>query len=250
MPTVPEEIFMEGMKQLVALDKNWIPAKPDHSLYIRPFMFSSDEVIGVKPSDNYKFLNILSPTGPYYVAPMRLYVEEKYVRAVPGGVGYAKTAGNYGAAMYATAQAKKLGYDQVLWTDAHEHKYIQEAGTMNVFFIIGDKAITPDLEAGTILAGVTRSSVITLLKDAGLTLEERPINIDEVMDAYKTGTLREVFGTGTAATISFIKELRYKDFVMNFDTTRWEVAPNIKQWLTDIREGRREDTYGWMVKVA
>src|SRR4051812_25951850 len=151
MPTVPEEIFMEGMKQLVALDKSWIPAKPDHSLYIRPFMFSSDEVIGVKPSENYKFLIILSPTGPYYVAPMRIYVEEQYVRAVPGGVGYAKAAGNYGAAMYATAQAKKKGYDQVLWTDAFEHKYVQEIGTMNVIFIIGDKAITPDLGAGTIL---------------------------------------------------------------------------------------------------
>jgi branched-chain amino acid aminotransferase len=250
MPGVPEDLFMEGMKQLVALDKNWIPQKEDHSLYIRPFMFSSDEVIGVRPSDNYKFLTILSPTGPYYNAPMRIYVEEKYVRAVPGGVGYAKAAGNYGAAMYATAQAKKIGYDQVLWTDAFEHKYVQEIGTMNVIFIMGNKAVTPDLGAGTILAGVTRDSALTLLKEMGLTVEERPISIDELMDAYKAGELLEVFGTGTAATISLIKELRYKDFVMHFDTDKWQTAPTVKKWLTDIREGRREDKYGWMVKVG
>ncbi|HZH64934.1 MAG TPA: branched-chain amino acid aminotransferase [Flavisolibacter sp.] len=249
MPAVPEDVFMEGMKQLVALDKAWIPSQADHSLYIRPFMFSSDELIGVRPSDTYKFLNILSPTGPYYVAPMRIYVEEQYVRAVPGGIGYAKAAGNYGAAMYATAQAKKKGYDQVLWTDAFEHKYVQEIGTMNVIFIIGDKAVTPDLGAGTILAGVTRNSALTLLQEAGFTIEERALSIDEIIDAYKSGILHEVFGTGTAATISYIKELRYKDFVMNFDTDKWRTAPTIKNWLTDIREGRREDKYGWMVKV-
>ncbi|MGZ3845586.1 MAG: branched-chain amino acid aminotransferase [Flavisolibacter sp.] len=250
MPHVPEEIFMEGMKQLVALDKNWIPSSEDHSLYIRPFMFSSDELIGVRPSENYKFLIILSPTGPYYAAPMRIYVEEQYVRAVEGGIGYAKAAGNYGASMYPTALARKRGYDQVLWTDAYEHKYVQEIGTMNVIFIIGNKAITPDLKSGTILAGVTRDSVLTLLKEAGLTVEERALSIDEIIDAYKAGTFREVFGTGTAATISMLKELRYKDFVMTFDTDQWEVAPMIKKWLNDIREGRREDKYGWMVKVA
>ncbi len=249
MPAVPEEIFMEGLKQLVALDSNWIPQKEDHSLYIRPFMFSCDELIGVRPSDSYKFMIILSPTGPYYNTPMRIYVEEQYVRAVPGGVGYAKAAGNYGAAMYATAQAKKKGYDQVLWTDAFEHKYVQEAGTMNVIFIIGNKAITPDLGAGTILAGVTRNSTLTLLKDAGFEVEERAISIDEIIEAYKAGVLYEVFGTGTAATISMIKELRYKDYVMNFDVENWKTAPTIKKWLADIREGKREDKYGWMVKV-
>ncbi len=250
MPSVPQEIFMEGLKQLVALDSNWIPQKEDHSLYIRPFMFSSDELIGVRPSDSYKFIIILSPTGPYYNAPMRIYVEEQYVRAVPGGVGYAKAAGNYGGAMYATAQAKKKGYDQVLWTDAFEHKYVQEAGTMNVIFIIGDKAVTPDLGSGTILAGVTRNSALTLLQDAGFEVEERPISIDEIIEAYQAGILYEVFGTGTAATISMIKELRYKDFVMNFDVENWKTAPTIKKWLTDIREGRREDKYDWMVKVG
>ena len=249
MPTIPEEIFMEGMKQLVALDKSWIPQKEDHSLYIRPFMFASDEVIGVRPSDNYKFLIILSPTGPYYNAPMRIYVEEKYVRAAPGGVGYAKAAGNYGAAMYATAHAKKQGYDQVLWMDATEHRYVQEIGTMNVFFIIGDRAITPDLDHGTILDGVTRQSTITLLSEIGFKVEERPLSIDEIIEAHKAGILFEVFGTGTAATITMIKELKYKDYVMQFDTDKWRTAPTLKKWLTDIREGRREDKYGWMWKV-
>lgn len=249
MPTVPEEIFLEGMRRLISLDKNWIPNQPDHSLYIRPFMFSSDEMIGVRPSDNYKFMILLCPTGPYYAAPMRIYVEEKYVRAVAGGIGYAKAAGNYGGAMYATAEAKKLGYDQVLWTDAFEHKYVQEIGTMNVFFIIGDKAITPDLEQGTILDGVTRQSAITLLKEMGYKVEERPLSIDEIIDANKAGSLKEVFGTGTAATISLIKELRYKDYVMQFDVDTWKAGPNVKKLLTDIREGRREDKYGWMFRV-
>ena len=249
MPAVPEEIFMEGMKMLIEMDSNWVPAQKDHSLYIRPFMFSTDETIGVKPSDKYKFMIILSPTGPYYSTPMRIYVEERYVRAVPGGVGYAKAAGNYGAAMFATAEAKKKGYDQVLWTDAFEHKYVQECGTMNVFFIIGDTAITPELDEGTILAGVTRDSVIQLLKEMGFKVEERPLSLDDVMDAYKAGLLYEVFGTGTAATISLIKELRYKDYVMKFDVDAWQTAPEIKKRLDDIRYGRREDTHGWMLKA-
>ena len=246
MPTIPEDIFMEGMKLLINLDKNWIPNKEDHALYIRPFMFSSDEMIGVKPSEKYKFMIILSPTGPYYSTPMRIYVEEQYVRAVPGGIGYAKAAGNYGAAMFATAEAKKKGYDQVLWTDAFEHKYVQECGTMNVFFIIGNTAITPNLDAGTILAGVTRDSVIELLKDMDLTVEERALSM---FAAHKAGTLKEVFGTGTAATISMIKELRYKDYVMEFDTETWQVAPKVKANLNAIRYGKLEDTHGWMVKV-
>lgn len=249
MPQVPQEIFMEGMKQLVQLDSNWIPAKADHSLYIRPFLFATDETIGVKPSDSYKFMIILSPTGPYYATPMRIYVEEQYVRAVPGGIGYAKAAGNYGGAMYATAQAKLKGYDQVLWTDAFEHKYVQECGTMNVMFIIGNKAITPDLDTGTILKGVTRDSVLKILAEMGLEVEERDLNIDEVIEAHKAGNLKEVFGTGTAATISLIKELRYKDYVMEFDVDSWKVAPQVKNILNGIRYGTAADTHGWMMKL-
>ncbi len=249
MPQVPEEIFMKGMRMLIELDKNWIPQQEDHSLYIRPFMFSSDEMIGVRPSDKYKFMIILSPTGPYYSAPMRIYVEEKYVRAVPGGVGYAKAAGNYGAAMYASAQAKSIGYDQVLWTDAYEHKYVQECGTMNVFFIIGNTAITPDLESGTILSGVTRDSTITLLREMGFNVEERPLGIDDIINAHKAGILYEVFGTGTAATISLIKELRYKDYVMEFDVDKWKTAPELKRQLNAIRYGQEADNHGWMYRI-
>lgn len=249
MPKIPEEIFIEGMKQLVKLDANWIPNKPEHALYIRPFMFCSDEMIGVRAGSKYKFMIILSPTGPYYSAPMRIYVEEKYVRAVPGGTGYAKTAGNYGAAMFPSAEAKRKGYDQVLWMDAIEHKYVQECGTMNIFFIIGNKAITPDLSSGTILAGVTRESVIQLLQDKGFIVEERNLSIDEIVSAYKEKNLLEVFGTGTAATISMIKELRYKDFVMNFDVEKWKIAPEIKNRMNDIKEGRENDKYDWMVKL-
>jgi len=249
MPTVPENIFIDGMKKLVALDINWIPEWHDHSLYIRPFMFSSDEMIGVKPSEKYKFLIIMSPTGPYFTKPLKIYVEEQYVRAVPGGTGFAKAAGNYALSMHATALARKKGYDQVLWTDAFEHKYVQEIGTMNVVFIVGNKALTPDLGAGTILAGVTRDSVLTLLKDAGYTIEERPINIEELIAAYKEGTFKEVFGTGTAATITLIKELRYKDFTMTFNTEEWKTAPAIKKQLTDIREGNAPDKFHWMEKV-
>lgn len=249
MPTVPEEIFMNGMQQLISLDRNWIPTKEDHSLYIRPFMFSSEEVIGVRPSENYKFLIILSPAGPYYSAPMRIYVEEKYVRAAPGGVGSAKAAGNYAASMLATAEAKKKGYDQVLWMDAIEHKYVQEIGTMNVFFIIGNTAITPNLDDGTILNGVTRDSSITLLREMGLKVEERPLGIDEVIKAYEDNLLLEVFGTGTAATISMIKELCYKDYSMKFSVGKWKIAPALKKLLTDIREGRSEDKHGWMWQV-
>ncbi len=249
MPTIPEEIFIDGMKQLIKLDGNWIPAKEDHSLYIRPFMFSTDETIGVKPSENYKFMIILSPTGPYYATPMRIYVEEQYVRAVPGGIGFAKAAGNYGGSMYPTAQAKLKGYDQVLWTDAFEHKYVQECGTMNVMFVIGNTVVTPDLTNGTILDGVTRDSVIVLLREMGLEVEERPLNIDEVIEAHKAGTLKEVFGTGTAATISLIKELRYKDYIMKFDVEKWEVAPKVKKMLNDIRYGKSTDNNGWMMKL-
>lgn len=249
MPEVPEEIFMEGLRRLIELDKDWIPSKQNHSLYIRPLMIATDTALGVKPSDTYKFIVMLSPTGPYYSEPMKIAVEEKYTRAAPGGVGYSKNAGNYGGSMLAATEAKKHGYDQVLWTDAFEHRWLQEVGMMNVFFVIDGTAITPTLEDGCILAGVTRSSAITLLREMGLDVEERKISIEELLEAYKRGTLQEVFGTGTAATIAMIRELKYKDYVMRFDIGKWQTAPELKRWITDIREGRREDKYGWMVRV-
>ena len=249
MPTIPEDLFMEGMRRLVEIDRNWIPRKSDHSLYIRPFMFATDEAIGVKASDTYKFMILLSPTGPYYSAPMRIFAEENYTRAAPGGVGFAKCAGNYGSSMQVTAEAKEKGYDQVLWMDAFEHKYCQEIGTMNVFFIIGNKAVTPDLGSGTILAGVTRDSAMEVLKEMGYIVEERPVSIDEVIAAHKSGELKEMFGTGTAATVSMIRELTYKDYTMSFDTNTWKAVPTVKKMLTDIREGKVADTRGWMFPV-
>jgi branched-chain amino acid aminotransferase len=249
MPEVSEEIFVEGMRLLLEIDKEWIPVYPDHSLYIRPFMFASDEVIGVKPSETYKFMIILSPTGPYYAAPMKINVEEHYVRAVPGGIGFAKAAGNYAAAMLATAEAKQKGYDQVLWMDAVEHKYVQECGTMNVFFIIGDNVITPDLNEGTILAGVTRDSAIVMLREMGYHVEERPLAIDEILKAYHNKELKEVFGTGTAATVSLIRELRYKETNMVFDTDSWKITPELKRRITAIREGHASDNHGWLYRI-
>lgn len=249
MPDVPEDIFIGGMKRLIGIDKDWVPSRHDYSLYIRPFMFAVDDFIGVKPSQTYKFVIILSPTGPYFPKPMRIYVEEKYVRAVEGGVGFAKNAGNYGAAMYPTAEAQRNGYDQVLWTDACEHKYVQECGTMNVFFVFGNTAVTPPLDSGTILAGVTRMSVIELLNEMGVTVEERNLSIEEVKDRYKKGELTEVFGTGTAAAILMVAELTDKEMTMKFDEEKWRIAPEVKRKLDAIREGSAEDKYGWLVDV-
>ena len=249
MPQVPESIFMEGMRQLIELDKDWIPNMKDHALYIRPFMFSTDALLGVRPSETYKFLIILSPTGPYYAKPMKILVEENYTRAAPGGVGFSKNAGNYGGSMMAAKMANKQGYDQVLWTDAHEHKWLQEVGMMNVFFLINGVAVTPSLEEGTILHGVTRKSVMTLLIEMGIKVEERRINVDELLAAYQSGQLQEVFGTGTAATIAPIQELKYKEHIMPFDLEKFSVSPAIKQQLDDIKEGRVADTHGWMFKV-
>ena len=249
MPAVTEDIFIEGMRQLIALDKEWIPAKDEYSLYIRPFMFATDAALGVKPSDTYKFMILLSPTGPYYASPMKIYVEEKYTRAAPGGVGFAKNAGNYGGSLKAATEARAQGYDQVLWTDAFEHKWLQEVGTMNVFFVFGQTAVTPTLEEGTILEGVTRDSAIQVLRELGLRVEERKINIDEVVEGHRSGKLTEIFGSGTAATISSIKELRYKDYTMHFDVSAYQAAPSVKKILTEIREGKRPDNHNWLVKV-
>lgn len=249
MPELPEDIFVSSIAALVDVERDWIPTQPGHSLYIRPFMFATDDTIGVHASEKYKFMILLSPTGPYYAAPMRIYVEDRYTRAARGGVGFAKAAGNYGASMMATAVAKKKGYDQVLWMDAFEHKYVQEIGTMNVFFVIGNRVVTPDLESGTILEGVTRDSAMEVLRQEGYKVEEGPVHIDELVRAYQAGELKEVFGTGTAATISMIKELQYEDYTMKFDTDTWKAAPAVRRILMDIREGRRADTHGWMFKV-
>ncbi len=248
MPAVPEDIFIDGMRALVTLDKDWIPTEEGTSLYLRPFMIATDEFIGVKPAEKFTFLIITSPAGPYYAKPVSIYVQDEYVRAFPGGIGFTKAAGNYGASMYPTAQIRKMGYDQILWTDGFEHKYVQEIGTMNVFFVIGDKVITPELSE-TILAGVTRDSVITLLREKGVTVEERPLSIDEIAEAYKTHQLKEAFGTGTAASISHIAELTYHDMHMVLPQEDWGISEWVKDEMNNIRYGKVADRHSWVVKA-
>ena len=250
MPSVPEHLFMEGLKKLIALDSNWIPSEDGTSLYIRPFMFATDEFIGVKPAEQFTFMIITSPAGPYYSKPVSIYLHDEYTRAFPGGIGYTKAAGNYGASMYPTMKVREMGYDQILWTDAVEHKWVQEIGTMNVFFVIGDKVVTPDLKGGTILAGVTRMSVLTLLNEKGIAVEERPISILELEEAFKQGQLKEAFGTGTAASIAPIGSLTYQQHLMELpDVSTWEIAIWLKAALNDIRYGRVADTHNWVVKL-
>ncbi len=249
MPEVPEWLFIGGLAMLIDLDRAWVPSNEGCSLYLRPFMIAADEFIGVRPSDTYKFAIINSPSGPYFNKPIHLLVQDKYVRAFPGGVGYAKAAGNYGGAMYPTIQARKQGYDQILWVDGYEHKYLQECGTMNVFVIIGNKAITPDLDSGTILAGVTRASVMEVLGDMGFTVEERAISIDEVVAAHQNGTLREVFGTGTAASVAYVEELDYQEHKIALDTTKYTVGAEVIERLDAIRTGKVADDKGWNLRV-
>lgn len=250
MPEISEELFVEGLRELIAVDDAWIPNEADTSLYIRPFMFAADDFLGVRSSLTYRFMIICSPAGPYYNKPVSIYVQNNYVRAVQGGIGFTKAAGNYGASMQPTAEVRKMGYDQILWTDAFEHKYVQEIGTMNVFFIVDGKALTPDLSSGTILAGVTRDSVIALLKENGVEVEERPISIDELVEAYKAGKLQEAFGTGTAASMSFIQDLTYgEEKLVLKPAAEYEIANKIKKQLDDIRYGRIEDKYNWLAKV-
>lgn len=249
MPALPDEIFIGGMKELIRLDKAWIPTAENHSLYIRPFMFSTEEFLGVHTSTTYKFIILLSPSGPYYGEPSRIAVEEKYTRAAPGGTGRAKNAGNYGASLKPAVDAALRGYDQVLWTDPFEHKWLQEVGTMNVMFVLKDRVITPSLDEGTILDGVTRRSAIVILKEMGVKVEERKISIDELAGEYKKGNLVEAFGTGTAATISPIKELGYKNEHLIFDLHNNQISSELGKRLSDIRLGIAEDTHGWVVKI-
>jgi branched-chain amino acid aminotransferase len=249
MPAIPEWIFMEGMKQLIKLEAGWIPNKPDASLYIRPFMIAMDPFLGVRPSQTYKFMIILGPSGAYFSAPMKILIEQHYTRATPGGVGFAKNGGNYGGSLYPVSLAQKNGYDQVLWTDAIEHKYVEEVGMMNVMFVIDGKIITPSVEKGTVLKGVTRNSAITLLKEMGYEVEERFLSVAEIVDAHKKGLFQEVFGVGTAAVVSYISRLAHGEYIMDFDVEALKVAPALKKHLNDIRMGNIVDKHDWLVHI-
>ena len=249
IPEIDIEFALNALKQLIKLDEKWIPTKPGHSLYIRPLIFANDPYIGVKPSDTYKFIIMLSPVGPYYpqgFKPVPILVTDKYVRAVRKGVGDCKTAGNYAASLLAQREAVKEGYTQVLWLDAIEQKYIEEVGTMNIFIRFKDEIATPML-TGSILPGVTRMSVIELLKDWGMNINERMISIDEVEEAYKNNTLVEVFGTGTAAIISSVSKLKYNETTMQFDENNaGELATKLYKEILGIQYGTKEDKHGWM----
>lgn len=248
MPQVPEDISMEGLKQLIDLDRDWVPSAADHSLYVRPFLFGSSEFIAAKPSEDYTFVILTSPVGPYYTGAVKVKIEEKYTRATGGGIGYTKAAGNYGGAFYPTAKAIEEGFNQVIWTDHKEHAYFEESGTMNVMVRIGDKMLTPPL-TDRILAGITRDSILKLAREWGMDVEERPVSVKEVVEAARTGNLKEMFGMGTAAVVSPINGLGFRDELFDIPTPEDGYAMQIKKGLTDIRQGTTEDKFGWMVHL-
>jgi branched-chain amino acid aminotransferase len=250
MPTIPEDLFLEAMVMLVRLDSGWIPDGDDSSLYIRPFMFASDEYIGVRPSDGYKLIIFTCPVRAYYSEPVRVKVETHYSRAFPGGTGETKCGGNYAGGLYPAKLGQDQGFHQLVWTDGLEHKYIEESGTMNIFFNIDGKLVTPAL-SGTILQGITRDSIIRLARDSGYTVEERRVAVHEVLEAARSGRLRSAFGAGTAATIAHVRSIAIGDevFELPAQETR-EIADAVERKLDDIRRGRAADPYGWMVPVG
>lgn len=252
IPPIDEAFCLHALKELLRIEQDWIPTADGTSLYIRPFIIATDPFLGVRPAHSYRFMIILSPSGRYYpqgLAPVNIYVEEDYVRAVKGGTGYAKTPGNYAASLIAQAKAYKTGYVQVLWLDGVHRRYIEEVGSMNVFFVIDGKLVTPALN-GSILPGITRRTVLELAQTLGVETEEREIAIDELFQLAQAGKVSEVFGSGTAAVISPVGELRYKDEVVTFN------AGKIGQWtqkfydiITGVQYGTQADTYGWIEKV-
>lgn len=253
MPEIDTDLVLGAMKELISLDQDWVPKSHGATLYVRPTMIATEAALGVRPSREYIFFVILSPVGAYYPEgfnPVKIYVSDTYVRAVRGGVGAVKTAGNYAASIKAAMEAQALGYTQVLWLDAIEHRYIEEVGTMNIFFKINGQLITPPL-SGSILPGITRDSVLQLAKDWGLDVLERPITIDEVVDANEKGRLEEVFGTGTAAVISPVGSLYYQGHTITLNQGRTgELSQKMFEVLQGIQYGHRPDSHGWVVPLA
>ena len=249
MPTIDVDLMMEALRELLKLDADWVPRDTESALYIRPFMFATDEFLGVKPSDNYRCIIFTGPVGPYYKTPLKVMVEENYTRAAKGGTGFAKAGGNYGGALYPTKLAQEKGYHQILWTDSIEHKYIEESGTMNVMFQIGEALVTAPT-GDTILKGITRDSVLTLAADLGIDVQERRISVDEIRTAHENGQLLDAFGVGTAATIAPIELIGYRghDMILPSLESR-ELSKKIADGLKAIRYGEVEDPYGWMVSM-
>ena len=252
IPPIDVDFAVHATKELIKVDKDWIPSEKETSLYIRPFIIATDPFVGVRPSNKYMFFIILSPSGNYYkegINPVNIYVEDNYVRAVKGGIGFAKTPGNYAASLKSQMEAKDKGFAQVLWLDGVERKYIEEVGTMNVFFVIGDEVITPELN-GSILSGITRDSTIELLCDKGYKVVERKLSIQEVYEAHASGKLREAFGTGTAAVISPIGGLSWSgnNITIN-DNKIGEISNTIYETITGIQKGNLTDKYNWITEV-
>ena len=252
MPQIDVDFAVNALKKLIEIDADWVPHKKDTSLYIRPFMIGTEPSLGAHTSNQYKFLIILSPVGAYYatgLSPVKIYVEDQYVRAVRGGTGFAKCGGNYAASMKAQDIAEAEGFSQVLWLDGVERKYIEEVGAMNVFFVLGDEVVTPALQ-GSILPGITRKSVIELLRSWGVKVTERRISAEELVEAYKEGKFTEMFGSGTAAVISPVGLLRYEgtDMVLSGGKIG-ELSQKLYDSLTGIQWGRVEDPFGWSVKI-
>ena len=253
MPEIDPELYVEAIKAVVAIDQEWIPEKEGTALYIRPFIIATEPCLSVRPSKEFLFAVILSPVGPYYkegMAPTKIYVEQNFIRSVKGGTGFAKIGGNYVASLKAQMEAKALGYSQVLWLDGVEHKYVDEVGAMNVFFVVGDEVITPSLDEGSILPGVTRDSCLALLKKWGIKATERRITIDELSEAYDKGELKEVFGTGTAAVISPVGELNYNGKVMTINDGKiGTISQKLYDVMTGIQWGKLPDDMGWIERV-
>jgi len=249
MPSVPQDMFMESLNELISLDRNWIPAAKGSSLYIRPFMFSADEYIGIRPSQTYTFMIILSPVGFYYNTPVKVKIETHYSRAAQGGTGYAKTGGNYGGAIYPAKLAQDEGYHQLIWTDGRTHDYIEESGTMNVMFVIDGKLITPAL-SDSILAGITRDSVLQVARSWNMQVEERKVPVKEIVGALERGEVQEAFGVGTAATIAHIELIGYagRDYLLP-PVDKRVFANRVHDELDGIKHGTRPDPFGWIVKM-
>jgi branched-chain amino acid aminotransferase len=246
MPNFPEDLFEQAIETLVTLDSGWIPPKMGSALYIRPFMFALGDSIGVKPADEYLFAIITGPVGPYYTKPVRLLVEETFVRAVGGGTGEAKTAGNYAASLLPAQLAQAKGFDQVIWMDAHEFKYIQEVGTMNLLFVIDGKVVTPATD-GAILKGITRDTFLHILKDKNIETEIRPISIDELVEAHKAGKLQEAFGAGTAAVVSHIESITYRDYTMTLPPLeKRTIGTMLFEEINGLRAGLIADKHNWV----
>lgn len=250
MPPVPEDVFVELVRKLVEVESNWIPTKEGYSLYIRPFLYATDEFIGIRPSETYRFVIFTCPVGAYYNEPVNVKIEEFYTRASVGGAGRAKVAGNYGAALFPARKGQQNGYHQLLWTDGKTHEYIEESGTMNVVFMIDGKVISPSEDSDTILRGITKRSVLELAEAWGYPVEERKVSVQEIVEANKNGTLTEAFGAGTAATIAHIVKIGYRDGDLILPPVEGRTFSNrVYAYMNDLKAGRVEDTYGWLLKV-